>query len=797
MAKLLRRPKVSVSKITQKIKLFYTCSRFPGESLDLPDEILVNILLRVPAKPLARFKTVSKLWHRLITNLTRLFTSDMILKIAVPTEIHKDLEYTHFLMNFYEDKGIVRVEKSPLLQDQIGTTERVHFLASCNDLLLIQSENYSQQVYVYNSTSRRCKRLPPPPNVGRHWILVHEATSKNIRSSLCARMKRYAFIPWTIRKTNVLAQGELHWLAEHPWVDNDLHICVMDIAKEEFHRIPGPITGYTSNSCLSERNGSLYVTAPNPTGDMLDIWVLEDKLRGGVWVKDYTIALATIYKKPAFLDSFFPCTFHAFGTDISKIVIQHNNKLFSYDLMSRELKLIFSGADGYDFNDNEDGIGIDEAIGVGARNVSVQKKGASKKGRPKAESMYKIRVDTISNKCELSRQASEGNAQEKTPQADDVVTPLPQKFKFGVEVSLPKEKTDYEKYIDGWWGEFDFALKSCEMGSFNSTVKEDNNEPEIETDQRTLCHRGKHLLILDEEIGIKCSFCSFVKPDIKYVQPPLIPCQSGRTSMNINTDDWDFSTLDRFRRIELDKLVKNTSSDGVGGHVISHAPGTGKTLLTIAFLMTYMEVYKECRPIIIAPCSMLLTWGEEFRKWKVNVPFHNLNSSEYSGKEHHLALELARKHRGKKWTRLIKLYSWSKGKGILGISYPLFERLAGRRPGEAKEAKSQRDIQRFKQEEDVALNSFRLNPNEGVKTRFLMELIRLSQTLNKKVLVFSQFIDPFILIKDQLQSLFNWTEGKEVLQMDGKQNVKIRQQNINLFNDPTSQAKVLLALGMP
>ncbi|KAF6163400.1 hypothetical protein GIB67_029249 [Kingdonia uniflora] len=690
-------------------------------------------------------------------------------------------------------------------------------------------------------------------------------------------------------------------------------------------------------------------------------------------------------------------------------------------------------ADGYDFDDNEDGIGLDEAIGVGARNVDVQKKGASKKGRPKPESLYKILVDTMWNNCELSRQASEGNAQEKTPQADDVVTPLPRKFKFGVEVSPPKEKTDYDKYIDGLWGEFDFALKCCEMGSFNSAVKEDNNEPEIETDQCTLCHRGKHLLILDEEIGIKCSFCSFVKLEIKYVQPPLIPCQSGRTSMNINTDDWDFSTLDRFQfqkndvcsrishthlkgtvwdkfpgirnmlyphqqegfeflwknlagGIELDKLVKNASSDGVGGCVISHAPGTGKTLLTIAFLMTYMEVYKECRPIIIAPCSMLLTWGEEFRKWKVDVPFHNLNSSEYSGKEHHVALELTRKYRGKKWTRLIKLYSWSKGKGILGISYPLFERLAGRRPVDAKEAKSQRDIQRFKQKEDVrkillekpsllvldeghtprnershiwkalenikterriilsgtpfqnnfdelfntmclvkpkftakisfktqkidrrtlkgreskdsrgkwtsltntigkldddvlleevrsmispfvhvhrgdilrqnlpglrdcvvvlhptplqkdllkgiegiqdtfkrehtlslvsvhpslkavccysendkdiinkvTLNSFRLNPNEGVKTRFLMELIRLSQTLNEKVLVFSQFIDPFILIKDQLQSLFNWTEGKEVLQMDGKQNVKIRQKNINLFNDPTSQAKVLLA----
>ncbi|KAF6167035.1 hypothetical protein GIB67_041290 [Kingdonia uniflora] len=234
-------------------------------------------------------------------------------------------------------------------------------------------------------------------------------------------------------------------------------------------------------------------------------------------------------------------------------------------------------ADGYDFNDNEDGIGVVEAIGVGARNVSVQKKGASKKGRPKAESMYKIRVDTISNKCELSRQASEGNAQEKTPQADDVVTPLPQKFKFGVEVSLPRRK---------------------------QTMRNTLMAGGIQFQKNYVCSRSSHT---DLKGTVWDRF-----PGIRNMLYPH------------RQESFEFLWKILAGRIELDKLVKNTSSDGVGGDVISHAPGTGKTLLTIAFLMTYMEVYKECRPIIIAPCSMLLTWGEEFRKWKVNAPFHNL-----------------------------------------------------------------------------------------------------------------------------------------------------------------------------
>ncbi|KAF6159598.1 hypothetical protein GIB67_034560 [Kingdonia uniflora] len=93
----------------------------------------------------------------------------------------------------------------------------------------------------------------------------------------------------------------------------------------------------------------------------------------------------------------------------------------------------------------------------------------------------------------------------------------------------------------------------------------------------------------------------------------------------------------------------------------------------------------------------------------------------------------------------------------------------------------------------ITSKSFRLNPNEGVKTRFLMALVQLSVASNEKVLVFSQYQDPFTLIKDELGSILNWSEGKEFLQMDRKQNVKLRQQTMSIFNDPNSEVKVLLA----
>lgn len=46
--------------------------------------------------------------------------------------------------------------------------------------------------------------------------------------------------------------------------------------------------------------------------------------------------------------------------------------------------------------------------------------------------------------------------------------------------------------------------------------------PEGESDLSTLCSQGKHLFILDERIGTRCKFCSFVNMEIKYIVPSLV-----------------------------------------------------------------------------------------------------------------------------------------------------------------------------------------------------------------------------------------------------------------------------------
>ncbi|XP_068650814.1 SNF2 domain-containing protein CLASSY 3-like [Aristolochia californica] len=609
----------------------------------------------------------------------------------------------------------------------------------------------------------------------------------------------------------------------------------------------------------------------------------------------------------------------------------------------------------------------------------------------------------------------------RAPEIDELMLQL--KFPYNEEeMSTVREKSEMESLEDELWTKLDFAMRLTEMGSFESGVdSKETCAADKEMDQSILCQNGKHEYILNEKVGITCRYCGFLKVNIRHVFPRMVrnhwrksgqwkhdggedPMEWDGSRMQDTYDDspvleilppgtvWDIvpearKTMHHHQREGFEFMWKNLAgsiflrelksscSDVMGGCVISHAPGTGKTLLTIVFLQTFIEVFPDCRPIIVAPQNMLLSWEREFKKWNVNVPFHILNRKELSGKEDDLILKLFHKKRSLQRNmndvRMVKLYSWNKGKSVLGLSYPLFQRLAenqnsnneqsaqiakillekpgllvldeGHTPRNSKsliwkalvKIKTERRIilsgtpfqnnfnelynvlclvrPRFadslssrisgksfmmpkrkrprwewdvltssigkptddnleelrsildpfvhvykgsilknlpglreslvvlhpypqqkqvldsiqniparncmgrecavslisvhpslittcslSEEEESVIDKHQLervrdDPNEGVKTRFVMELIRLAGALGEKVLVFSQYIEPLEFIKKHLITQFNWTEGKEVLQMDGSIVMKHRQSRIDSFNDPFSEVKVLLA----
>ncbi|GAB2240626.1 hypothetical protein Droror1_Dr00021144 [Drosera rotundifolia] len=521
-------------------------------------------------------------------------------------------------------------------------------------------------------------------------------------------------------------------------------------------------------------------------------------------------------------------------------------------------------------------------------------------------------------------------------------------------------------------------------------------------DQAALCRKGNHCLILDEEIGLLCSYCRFISQEIKDIIPSLDATEAkSKTNCSIwelkpeitssmyphQKEGFEFLWRNIAGSSNLEDLKKDNFCGDPGGCIISHTPGTGKTRLTIVFLMTYMVVFPESKPVVLAPAGMLLSWEDEFKKWNVDIPFHNLNNLDFSGKEDKIALSIffakSSRLRGKQdLIRMVKLYSWKKDASILGVSYNLYEKLTWDKQDKKRrntngvapdDAKMREDVQRIllelpwilvldeghtprnktssiwqaisqvktrkriilsgtpfqnnlvelfntmsivrptmaetlsknkryheilaakkrvglsldqylsvhgdmaeeaeiamlkremapfvhvhkgsilqerlpglvdrvlvldppeiqkqlikrietnkntfefehrvalisthpalykninfsKNEEPIlnpnALDAIRLDHSEGVKTRFIVELVHLANALKEKVLVFSQYIYPLDLIRDQIASKFGWSEGREILRMQGKLEQRCRQTLIGTFNDPDSQAKVLLA----
>ncbi|CAI9279285.1 unnamed protein product [Lactuca saligna] len=584
---------------------------------------------------------------------------------------------------------------------------------------------------------------------------------------------------------------------------------------------------------------------------------------------------------------------------------------------------------------------------------------------------------------------------------------LPLRFRFDdSEDESSRQKNDE---MEGLFQEMEFAFSCEEIGSYTTpTVKnreKDVDVDETETNPFKQCQKGEHRdAYFEEQIGFRCGICGAIILESRYVIPKLAnyaPDKSKRsyrfnnqhfsTSENMYFEAPDWNPLDIYTQskgtvwelipinirahlyhhqqegfkflwknlagtIELSRIHKLDPRGG--GCIISHAPGTGKTLLTIVFLESFLKKFPKCFPVIVAPVSMLLTWEAEFKKWQVGFSFLNLNSSDILSKD---KVNNANLKCSKDLIRAMKISCWSNGGSVLGVSYNLYEKLAGNaknknlekmgnvllekpglvvldeghtprnersniwnvlkklktekrvilsgtpfqnnfrelfntlhlvRPATAKDIMNQKifaemmircrnkkksrsesaasgDIEKlkaiispfvhvhkgkilesklhglkssvillnppplqkrliknigslaktFEYEHKVALVSVhpslilhcslseeeknsidkqelkevKLKPDFGVKTRFVMELIRLSVSLDEKVLIFSQFIEPLKLLKDQIALVFGWNEGREMMIIEGRIHHKQRQTIINDFNDPNSEVKVLLA----
>lgn len=232
-----------------------------------------------------------------------------------------------------------------------------------------------------------------------------------------------------------------------------------------------------------------------------------------------------------------------------------------------------------------------------------------------------------------------------------------------------------------------------------------------------------HVFKLDEQIGLICELCKYVCTEIKYITPPMMQndglfssrdkfeledlktmglCNLEADNSNQCNNDitksynnvWDsisdlkpklhchqkraFEFIWKNIAGSLEPGKMNQSSEKMGGCVISHTPGSGKTLSVITFLVSYLKLYPNSRPLILAPNNAVHIWWKEFQKWGISTPVHIIHPFVSYKKE--IWDSMAKPSYGSKPNVkmmhivdcLSKIKQWRETPSVLCMSYPAF-----------------------------------------------------------------------------------------------------------------------------
>ncbi|GMN41227.1 hypothetical protein TIFTF001_010435 [Ficus carica] len=230
---------------------------------------------------------------------------------------------------------------------------------------------------------------------------------------------------------------------------------------------------------------------------------------------------------------------------------------------------------------------------------------------------------------------------------------------------VPPEEEEEMSETEMLWKEMELALASI-------YVLDDNEGSNGVSSGSARASKAscQHDYKVDEELGVLCGICGFVLTEIKDVSPPFVQNTNWNSDdKNFNGEDLDhgpdgdagmnfannpespddpltegqenvWALIPEIRRKlhlhqkkafeflwkniagSLEPELVQRKSKNIGGCVISHSPGAGKTFLIIAFLVSYLKLFPGKRPLILAPKTTLYTWYKEFIKWKIPVPVY-------------------------------------------------------------------------------------------------------------------------------------------------------------------------------
>nr|GEU67492.1 hypothetical protein [Tanacetum cinerariifolium] len=267
-----------------------------SESSDMPnayfpDEIIREILSRLPVKSLLQFRSVSKHWKSLISD-THFIQSHYKIVETLSTH-HRILAPVYPLLSLNYNASPDNISSSIKLDCPfLMPRPFIKFLGSCNGLVCLIDG--TKDIIIYNPSTRRYFKPFQSPQCFFHISYASNQTEfvygfgcglnpfdirvvifpRFARDSELVKFKVYDFID----SVGTFLNGSLHWLARHSNTDNGSRVVAsFDVSKEAFRDISLPTQKadrpYFSvgniKGCLSAHRDGLYHTN-------VEVWLMRE-----------------------------------------------------------------------------------------------------------------------------------------------------------------------------------------------------------------------------------------------------------------------------------------------------------------------------------------------------------------------------------------------------------------------------------------------------------------------------------------------------------------------------------------
>ncbi|KAK1367153.1 F-box and associated interaction domains-containing protein [Heracleum sosnowskyi] len=335
----------------------------------LAEEVIAQILDRLPVKTLLRFRCVSKPWCSLIDSPQFVKAQ---LKRSIECNTNTDLIISSGVSSYWlcadslDDTTAVEIDKT-LRNPLLGTT----LVGSCNGLLCSYDPcSYipKTDIFLWNLATRRCRKLPPAPTdflrptdffrpsdrKSFHYGFGYDAVNDDykilsisnpeviiysLRNNSWRRLQNISNGFQFIRCYGLFLGGALHWITINTLaLESYQSILAFDLAAENYREVTMPkvrIT-YPYNELRLCNFGESLCVLEFHHKISIDIWLMNDYGVGNSWCKLFSLEHQEIINH-------LVCAACAFAFSKSRrdvLVRAYRNHVKWYNLETKEIKTV-------------------------------------------------------------------------------------------------------------------------------------------------------------------------------------------------------------------------------------------------------------------------------------------------------------------------------------------------------------------------------------------------------------------------------------------------------------------------